>query len=143
MSKLLRSLVVLGLVMAVMPQTVWSQSSDEVDPDIVMWLEENVIPLTTTEPTENHDDLAFLSEMIGDARLVGLGEATHGSREFFTMKHRLVQYLVEEMGFTTFAIEANFPEAARINDYLHTGEGDPQNYWQECIGHGTLKKCWT
>ncbi len=125
MSKLLSVALILGLLFMALPSQVWSQSSDEVDPEIVAWLQENAIPLATTEPSENHDDLAFLSEMIGGARLVGLGEATHGSREFFTMKHRLVQYLVEEMGFTTFAIEANFPEAARINDYLHTGEGDP------------------
>ena len=48
-----------------------------------------------------------------------------GTREFFRMKHRIFRYLVEEMDFKTFAIEASWPEANRINHYLQTGEGDP------------------
>ena len=48
--------------------------------------------------------------MIGDAHIVSLGEATHGTAEFFRMKHRLVEFLASEMGFTVFAIEANMPE---------------------------------
>ncbi|MBN2305532.1 MAG: erythromycin esterase family protein, partial [Anaerolineae bacterium] len=56
---------------------------------------------------------------------VALGEATHGTHEFFTMKHRLFEFLVQEMGFTIFAMEANWPEAERVNGYVQTGEGDP------------------
>ena len=42
------------------------------------------------------------------------------------MKHRLTEFLATEMGFTLFAIEANMPEAYRINEYVLTGEGDPK-----------------
>ena len=66
-----------------------------------------------------------LKDMIGNARIVALGEATHGTHEFFQMKHRMLEFLVEEMGFNTFAMEANAPEANLINDYVHTGKGDP------------------
>jgi len=66
-----------------------------------------------------------LKQMIGNARIVALGEATHGTHEFFQMKHRMLEFLVQEMGFNTFAIEANWPEANLINDYIHTGEGNP------------------
>jgi erythromycin esterase len=41
------------------------------------------------------------------------------------MKHRMLRFLVEEMGFNTFAIEANWPEANLVNDYVQTGKGDP------------------
>ena len=70
------------------------------------------------------DDLAFLDQMIGDARIVSLGEASHGTAEFFQMKHRLLEYLVEKKGFTVFAIEANWPEALVADRYIKTGEGD-------------------
>jgi len=70
-------------------------------------------------------DLPHLKDMVGDARVVALGEATHGTREFFQMKHRLLEYLVEEMDFTTFAIEASFPEALLLNEYVKTGVGEP------------------
>jgi erythromycin esterase-like protein len=56
---------------------------------------------------------------------VSLGEATHGTREFFQLKHRMLEYLATEMGFTIFSIEANMPEAYRLNDYVLKGEGDP------------------
>jgi erythromycin esterase len=64
-----------------------------------------------------------LKDIIGTARIVALGEATHGSHEFFQMKHRLFEFLVEEMDFTVFAMEAYWAEATLINDYVHTGEG--------------------
>lgn len=89
------------------------------------WLEENAVAFSTTEPGGGYADLAPLGAMIGDARIVGLGEATHGTREFFRMKHRVVEYLVKEKGFNVFAIEATWAEANLLNRYVHTGEGDP------------------
>lgn len=64
--------------------------------------------------------------MIGNARIVGLGEATHGSHEIFQMKDRLVRFLASQMSFTVFAIEANMPEAYRLNEYVLYGKGDPK-----------------
>lgn len=100
-------------------------SADEARDAAAEWLRANAIPFETTEPGSGFEDLMPLKEIIGDARIVALGEATHGTHEFFQMKHRLVEFLVEEMGFNLFAIEANWPEANLVNDYVHTGEGDP------------------
>ena len=66
-----------------------------------------------------------LVDMVGDAHLVALGEATHGTREFFQLKHRILELLVRERGFNVFAIEATMPEAFAVNDYVLTGRGDP------------------
>jgi len=66
-----------------------------------------------------------LAKIVGNARIVALGEATHGTREFFQLKHRMVEFLATRMGFTIFAIEANMPEAYRLNDYVLNGKGDP------------------
>jgi erythromycin esterase len=90
----------------------------------VVWVQENAIPISTTQPGSSFADLQPLKAIIGEARLVSLGEATHGTHEFFQMKHRLVEFLVEEMGFTELAIEAYWPQADLINDYVHTGRGD-------------------
>jgi erythromycin esterase len=64
--------------------------------------------------------------VVGDARIVSLGEATHGTREFFQMKHRMLEFLATEMGFNIFSIEANMPEAYRLNDFVLNGAGDPK-----------------
>ena len=101
----------------------------------VTWLKQNAVPFRTDAPGGDLSDLAPLKGMVGSARIVSLGEATHGTREFFRMKHRVLEYLVEEMGFNTFGIEATWAECERINDYVHGAPGDPrkllsaQRFW--------------
>lgn len=94
------------------------------DPARVAWLRDHAHPIAATDPSDNIDDLAFLKDIVGDARIVALGEATHGTREFFQMKHRITQYLATEMGFTIFAIEASTPESAKVSDYTVRNIGD-------------------
>lgn len=88
------------------------------------WLQNHVVRIKTVQAGNGFDDLEPLKKIIGDARIVGLGENTHGSSEVFQMKHRLVEFLATEMGFTIFSIEANMPEAYRINNYVLYGIGD-------------------
>jgi erythromycin esterase len=71
-------------------------------------------------------DLPALKQLIGDAHVIGMGEGTHGTHEFFQMKHQMLEFLASEVGVTIFAMEANMPEAYRINDYVLTGRGDPR-----------------
>ena len=71
------------------------------------------------------EDMRPLARLVGGARIVSLGEATHGTREFFQLKHRMLEFLASEMGFTIFSIEANMPEAYRLNDYVLNDTGDP------------------
>lgn len=94
-------------------------------PGFATWLGQRAVPLEAGVAGSGFADLQALKPVIGDARIVSLGEGTHGTREFFQMKHRLLEFLVEEMGFTHFAMEAAMPEARRINDYVLTGAGDP------------------
>ncbi|MFD8596009.1 erythromycin esterase family protein [Kitasatospora sp. NPDC059646] len=81
-------------------------------------------PLRTTEPRGSLADLRPFGAMVGDAKMVGVGEATHSSHEFVTLKHRVFRYLVEEKGFRTFAFEAAWSSGLRIDAYLTRGEGD-------------------
>jgi len=98
---------------------------DEPTPAQIGWLKAHAVPFETVEAGSGFEDLMFLKEMIGDARVVGLGESTHGSREQFQTKHRLVEFLASEMGFTIFSIEASSPESFAVDEYVSHGEGDP------------------
>jgi len=91
-----------------------------------VWLRANAIPISTVSPDAPPSELGAASAIFADARVIGAGEATHGSREIFQLKDRLFRFLVEQHGFTAFAIEANFAEAERINDYVHGGAGDAE-----------------
>ena len=64
-----------------------------------------------------------LLESIGNARFVLLGEATHGTHEFYRERAEITQRLITEKGFTAVAIEADFPDAARVNRYIQ-GKGE-------------------
>ena len=92
----------------------------------VAWVHLHAIPLKTVEAGNGFADLEPLDNVIGDARIVALGEATHGTREFFQLKHRMIEYLATRKGFTIFSIEANMPEAYRLNKFVLSGEGDPK-----------------
>lgn len=93
---------------------------------VVDWITADAVRLRTPEAGQGFADMQPLKKTIGDARIVSLGEATHGAREFFQLKHRMLEFLSSEMGFTMFAIEANMPEAYRLNDYVLNGNGDPK-----------------
>jgi erythromycin esterase-like protein len=92
---------------------------------VAEWVRGNAIRLTTPQAGHGFQDMEPLKKVVGNARIVSLGEATHGSREFFQLKHRMVEFLATEMGFTIFSIEANMPEAYKLNDFVLKGEGDP------------------
>ena len=73
------------------------------------------------EPIGRIEDVALdaLIDRIGDARIVLLGEATHGTSEFYRMRTRITQELISRRGFTAVAVEADWPDAAAIDRYIH------------------------
>ena len=101
-----------------------ARTADERRPED--WIRSHAIRLQSVEAGHGFDDMQPLAGVVGDARLVALGEATHGTREFFQLKHRMVEFLASQKGFTIFSIEANMPEAYRLNDFVLKGEGDPK-----------------
>ena len=64
------------------------------------------------------DDFGACFDRFGDARIVLLGEATHGSSEFYRARAAITRRLIERHGFTVVAVEADWPDAARIDDYV-------------------------
>ena len=67
-------------------------------------------------------NLDGLLKRIADSRVVLLGESSHGTREFYDMRARITKELIEKKGFNIIAVEADWPDASRINFYIHDSD---------------------
>jgi erythromycin esterase len=94
------------------------------DSTVISWMRETAIPLRTLDAGTGFADLAPLKPILINARIVGLGESTHGTSEFQRVKHRLLEFLVKEMGYTVFTMEAPYSDAQPMNDYVLHGKGN-------------------
>ncbi|MGW6979079.1 erythromycin esterase family protein [Streptomyces sp. NPDC054932] len=92
--------------------------------DITRWISANALPLSDLSPGGTYGDLQPLRETLRDVRIVGLGESTHGTREFFLLKHRLLEFLVREMGCRALAMEASQSAALAVDAYVGGAPGD-------------------
>jgi protein-L-isoaspartate(D-aspartate) O-methyltransferase len=83
------------------------------------------------EPIADIDEAVIdrFIDRVGDARVVLLGEATHGTSEFYRMRARMSQELVRRKGFSIVAVEADWPDAARIDHYVRD-RTVPRTDWQ-------------
>lgn len=72
---------------------------------------------------EKPDGLDPVLDLIGDASIVMLGEATHGTHQFYDTRHRITQRLIAEKGFRAIAIEGDWPDAAGVDEYVKGGPG--------------------
>lgn len=70
------------------------------------------------------DDYDSLMELVGDARFVLLGESTHGTHEFYEERASITRRLISEKGFQAVAVEADWPDAWRINRYVRGEAAD-------------------
>jgi erythromycin esterase len=66
----------------------------------------------------NMADLDALIERIGDTRIVMLGEASHGTHEYYTWRSYITKQLIEKKGFNFIAVEGDWPDCYRINRYV-------------------------
>jgi protein-L-isoaspartate(D-aspartate) O-methyltransferase len=82
------------------------------------------------EPIPRIDDVALdgLLDRIGDARIVLLGEATHGTSEFYRMRTRITQELILRRGFRAVAVEADWPDAAAVDRYVRGRRARPRQW---------------
>lgn len=85
---------------------------------------------TVCEPFESIDtaQLDRLLARIGDARIVLLGEATHGTSEFYKMRDRISRELITRKGFRFVAIEGDWPDAGRVDHYVRHMEYPPSEW---------------
>lgn len=75
-------------------------------------------------PLATAEDIDYLLDCMGAATLVLLGEATHGTREFYQLRAEISRRLIVEKGFDAIAVEADWPDALRVSRYAQHGGGD-------------------
>lgn len=92
------------------------------------WLNKNAHPLTSD--VSNLNDLSFLRSELKDKTVVALGEASHGTSEFYFQKGRIIRYLITQLNYKHIGVE--FPGSLLIpaNQYLQTGEGNLKEIMQ-------------
>jgi erythromycin esterase-like protein len=74
--------------------------------------------------TGNTNDYDDLMSLVGDARLVLIGEASHGTQEFYLERAQISKRLIAEKEFTVIAIEADWPDASRVHRYVRGSTTD-------------------
>ena len=95
-----------------------------VDAELVTALQEEIQPFGSVDDA----DLEPLLARIGEARVVLIGEATHGTSEFYRMREKITRALIERKGFNFVGIEGDWPDAARIDHYVRHFE-HPASEW--------------
>ncbi|HBN07414.1 MAG TPA: erythromycin esterase [Cyanobacteria bacterium UBA8530] len=87
---------------------------------LLNWLKQQVHPLKG-----NERDFDPVMDLIGEARIVLLGESSHGTSEFYTTRAALSERLIKEKGFQFVAIEGDWPDALRVDHYVRGAPGNP------------------
>ncbi len=90
-------------------------------------LRESAFPITGAQ--QDYDPLL---KMIGEAHFVLLGESTHGTHEFYKARAEITKRLVREKGFNAVAVEADWPDAYRVNRFVRGSDGDADS--EEALG---------
>ena len=102
--------------------------------DFLSWAGRTLAPISSDGIDAPTADLQPLNAIIGDARIVSLSEAAHGAAEPLDFRNRLFKFLVEELGFTTIAIESGIVEGRAVNDYILGGSGTLESALEQGIG---------
>lgn len=89
------------------------------------WISENAAPLSTVYIHDDVSDLKQLKDIVGNARLIALGEGTHDAHELWAFRNRLFAYLVENMGVTAIAAETGLTQAYVTDAYVQGESVDP------------------
>jgi erythromycin esterase len=87
----------------------------------------------TVQPLNSSKDLDALLEDIGDRPVVMLGEASHGTHEFYTWRTAISKRLIQEKGFSFIAVEGDWPDCYKINRYVKGYKDAPDNI-REVLG---------
>lgn len=118
----------LSFILIVFFITISAQSKNDLNSEEKEYISKFIYPIKTFNPDERDDsDLLILNKLIGDSKIVGLGESTHGSSEVYQMKYRISEYLIAHQDFNVFSLEANMPESFLMNQYIQEEKGNPKD----------------
>ena len=120
MLKIIRSHYLWVVPLAFLGGLLFPESTFAEDP-----LPQGVFSLRSTVPNSGSEDLQALDAIFEGARIVAVGEGTHGTREFVTMRWRIMEHLAEHHGFRLFMMEEDLIAAEKLNEFVIDGVGDP------------------
>jgi erythromycin esterase len=103
---------------------VHAQAPDDVRTAFLQWAKASLHPVSSAELDASTKDLAPIEKMIGNAKIVAVGEFVHAGAEPLIFRNRMFKHLVEHYGFTAIAIESGVVEGRLLNDYVTHGKGD-------------------
>src|SRR5437016_14528544 len=86
--------------------------------------EEGACVATVAQRISSESDYDSLLEAIGDRQVVLIGEASHGTHDFYLTRADLTRRLINEKGFRSLALEADWPDALRVHRYVQGTGGD-------------------
>nr|WP_314492621.1 erythromycin esterase family protein [uncultured Chryseobacterium sp.] len=122
-----KRLNLLFLFLCLISSCAFSQSKNQLTQEEKKYLLNFVYPLSSVNPEQqDNDDLKILNELVGNSKIVALGEVTHGSSEIYQLKDRIYRYLAKNKTYDIFSLEAAMPEAYNVNQYVVNGDGDPK-----------------
>ena len=96
---------------------------------------DSIYPLQGVDPSSPQDDLVVLDEIVTNAKIVGLGEPTHGQKEINQLRDRITRYLIEHQGFRVVAMEDSAIRCRIVNDFIVHGQStaigalSSQSFW--------------
>lgn len=94
----------------------------ELEPGAMKWIRDQVKPLASDVPSTK--ELATLTQMIGDAKIIGLGEVTHGDHQSQLFKSHAIRELVRQGVVSALMLEVNRQAGAEVDAYINDGKGD-------------------
>ena len=95
----------------------------EQDP-FVRWASAHALPVARLEMAGDLPDLVPLKSSIGSARVIAIGEPTHGAHELLAFRNRLIRFLVEQTGVTAVTLESGFTESWAVDSFVRGGPGN-------------------
>jgi len=90
----------------------------------VAWAQDRAVTMPDCTPNTSASDWKGVDAIVGQVRLVALGEPVHGAHEPLALRNCLFRHLVEHDGFTAIALESGLSESRRLHDYVAGGPGD-------------------
>lgn len=125
---MLSLLYLLSLLLVSCSPDVPAIEAEDVDTaQVIEWIDETAFPLATTEIVDDTSDLEWLREAVGDARIVGLGDQTNGTKESITLNNRIIEFLLEEMEFSVIATTScSWGHSLAADRYVSEGKGSPR-----------------
>jgi erythromycin esterase-like protein len=112
---------------AALEQSMYPASARHADCNVMGMTDTDTLDLVRREahPLESLADVDTVLALVGNARFVLLGEATHGTQEFYRMRAQISRRLIVDKGFDAVAVEADWPAALRASRYIQGTEDDP------------------